>query len=85
MNCHGDHDKQGHEKKHGMGKHMFIMLLCCLIPVVLLIALPFLNIENRSMYNYLSFGIFLLCPLLHGVMMFGMGKHSKKDDKFDDK
>lgn len=79
MNCHGNHNKKNQEKKNKTAKHMIMMILMCIIPIVLLVVLPYLNIQNRGIYSILSMGIFLLCPLMHGLMMFGMMRKSKKD------
>lgn len=79
MNCHGNHNKHEHEKNNKFAKHMITMVLVCIIPFFLLLILPFLNIQNRGMYSILSVGIFLLCPLLHGFMMFGVMRHSNKN------
>ena len=43
-------------------RHLWLMVLCCLIPVAALSAI-------------FLFGMILLCPLLHILMMMGMGEH----------
>lgn len=84
MNCHKDHDssnQEGKEKK-GLMKHGILMILCCLAPIVFLIALPFFNIKSDGMQNLLSTAAFLLCPLMHIFMMKGlMGHGNKKKEK----
>ena len=62
-------ETKGTERK-GMSKHMLIMVLCCLIPLVTLGVLWAIGISG----SYLIFGVILLCPLLHIFMMRGMGK-----------
>ncbi len=57
-------------KRKGINKHALIMVLCCLIPLVILAVLWASGVSS----NYLFFGIMLLCPLLHLVMMRGMNK-----------
>jgi hypothetical protein len=88
MNCHNNNEHNSREdvttnKKTHM-KHMILMVLCCAIPIILLLVLPILNLpEGGNLSSFLSFGIFLLCPLLHIVMMKGMMKHSnhQKEDQ----
>ncbi len=63
-----------HDKKHGL-----LMLLCCLIPITILMILPFVNISNQMIRSILNVGVILLCPLMHIGMMLVMMKYQKKD------
>ncbi|MCZ7385744.1 MAG: DUF2933 domain-containing protein [Candidatus Methanoperedens sp.] len=55
-------------------RHTLMMALCCLIPLVLLGILWIAGVSQ----NILSFGIILLCPVMHLLMMKNM-KHSTQN------
>jgi hypothetical protein len=55
-------------KGAGNHRHTLMMVLCCLIPLVILGILWVVGVSQ----NILSFGILLLCPIMHFVMMKNM-------------
>lgn len=52
-------------------RHMLLMILCCLIPVAALGAIFVLKIPAPQILTY---GLILLCPLSHVLMMGLMGR-----------
>lgn len=62
-------------ERKGMSKHALIMLLCCLIPIIALAVLWAIGVS----WSYLIWGVILLCPLMHILMMWGMDKKVHKD------
>lgn len=56
-----------------MSRHMLIMILCCLIPLA---ALMSVFIFKVPVSQTLTFGLILLCPLGHLLMMGMMGGHT---------
>lgn len=57
----------------GRGKS-WMMMLCCIIPIAVILALPLLGIQNQ----FTSWLVLLACPL---AMMAMMLMHNKSDKK----
>lgn len=60
-------------------KHVLIMIACCLIPVAAAAAIFLFKIPINRVF---LFGLFLLCPLSHVLMMgmMGHGNHEGHDN-----
>jgi hypothetical protein len=57
-----------HEQKGVLSKHGLLMLLCCLIPIVAIAAIRLFDIPLKGVLYY---GLLLLCPLSHVLMVVG--------------
>jgi len=58
-------NKEERNGNNGM-KHGLMMILCCALPLLLILVLPLIGFKNISWTAV----IFLLCPLMHIGMMF---------------
>ena len=69
-----------HDQSQGMGKHMLIMLACCLIPIALILAVSVFGLSLGALQPLVPFAIALMCPLMMIFMMRGMGhEHGASD------
>jgi Na+/melibiose symporter-like transporter len=81
MNCCG-HDNEKH-KKHKSG-HLWMMVLCCGIPILILLMLPLINGILPGASNILGAAVPFLCPVMMFVMMFFMFRNGKKENSGND-
>ncbi|MCQ9208413.1 MAG: DUF2933 domain-containing protein [Omnitrophica bacterium] len=58
-------------------RHMLIMLICCLVPILLILVLVKFGISS----NLLFLLLILLCPLGHLLMMRGGHNGHNKDER----
>ena len=59
-------------------RHIWIMLLCCLLPILGLTAVILLKVPVNTVVYV---GLALLCPLAHFFMMGNMHNHNNKLDQ----
>ena len=65
-----------HSQSGSQTSHLILMLLCCLIPIGLILAVSIFGLSLGPLNAFLPFALVLLCPLLMFFMMRGMGhKH----------
>lgn len=57
-------------------KHMLLMIACCLIPII---ALGAIFLFKLPVSQVLFYGLVLLCPLSHILMMIFMGRGEGHD------
>ncbi|WP_096635779.1 hypothetical protein [Clostridium cochlearium] len=68
MKCHGDNKENGGTGKHSGLKHMLHMVLCCGLPIVIMLSLPLIAKLNPGAAGILAVIAPFICPL----MMIGM-------------
>ena len=82
MSCHENNknvNQSGDQgKKHGPMKHMLMMAMCCGLPLLLIITLPFLGIFGTGFKLTIASIIPFLCPLMMVFMIPMMMKSSKE-------
>ena len=78
MNCHGN-NKNEENKKHNPMKHMLMMVLCCGLPLLIIVALPFINIGGGFKAAIGGIAPFI-CPIMMVFMMWMMFKDRKHGD-----
>jgi choline-glycine betaine transporter len=62
-----------HDNSQGMGKHMLLMLVCCLVPLALILAVSVFGLSLGALQPLVPFALALMCPLMMIFMMRGMG------------
>lgn len=71
-------------QNHKGKSHGFLMLLCCLIPIIAILFLPRLGVGLGlglgPIGRFAPYAMFLICPLMHIGMMRTMSKGNKKED-----
>lgn len=71
-----DNDTKTQDNKGFFSKHTLMMMLSCIIPLVLIGILWIAGVSQ----NILSFGILLMCPIIHLLMMKNM-KHNNHENQ----
>jgi hypothetical protein len=89
MNCCGDHENDGAKKKsHSKSRlsHMWMMLLCCGAPVILLGVISLLGTGFPEVRAVLTNILPYVCPIFMIAMIPMMLRHGKHDgDSKDEK
>ncbi len=60
-----------------MRKHALFMILCCAIPLILILALSAMGVLG----SWGFYALILLCPFLHLVLMRSKHEPSEPDEK----
>jgi Na+-translocating ferredoxin:NAD+ oxidoreductase RnfD subunit len=65
----------GQSHEHNSTRHLVLMVLCCLVPLAAIAALAFFGVSSGLLY----FGVMLLCPAMHFLMMGNHSRHGKAE------
>lgn len=57
---------------HGMGKHMLLMAVCCLVPLALVAAVGVFGLSLGALQGLVPYVAALMCPLMMVGMMWMM-------------
>ncbi len=68
-----DHAREEQPQKRSHHNHGVLMVICCSVPLVLIVVLSFLGILGAWGY----YGLILLCPVIHFFVMRKMGAKHK--------
>lgn len=80
--CRHNHDKQSNHESGNKGhlKHMLMMILCCGLPIGLLLLMPFISSVLPGSANLMRFAVPLLCPIIM-IAMIPMMIRDRKSQK----
>ena len=87
MKCHenkeniNDNQKQA-DHKHSPMKHMLMMAICCGLPLLLLLVVPFLGVFGLGFKLTIASIIPFLCPIMMIFMIPMMMKSSKNGKSY---
>ncbi len=65
----GELKDMNHDHSDGIGKHMLIMLVCCLVPLALIAAVGVFGLSLGPLNGVVPLVGALMCPLMMVVMM----------------
>lgn len=75
--------EEGNNHGHSPIKHMLHMILCCGLPIVIILSLPYIARINPAVAGILAIIAPFICPIMMGgmlYMMFGKKKRSCCDE-----
>ncbi|MBI5879905.1 MAG: DUF2933 domain-containing protein [Chloroflexi bacterium] len=64
----------------GDAKHFLLMIACCLVPLVLILAVSLLGVSFGSLTALVPYAMVLICPLAMIWMMRQMGHEHGADE-----
>lgn len=83
MNCHGDNKEKQGTHNHSPLKHMWHMILCCGLPIVIIGLLPVIARYSPATSGLLGRIAPFLCPIMMLMMLPMMFNKNKKGNCCD--
>ena len=79
------HHHESKEEKSGMHKHsplhhMIHMIICCGLPILIIVSIPFIAKYNLGLATILGVIAPFICPIMMGGMMLSMLGGKKKEN-----
>lgn len=78
MNHNIENEGKNTAHKHSPLKHAFHMILCCGLPILIMMALPFVASISPGFARLLGVIAPFICPIMMGGMLLMMFRSSKK-------
>lgn len=69
-----------HHHSQDSNKHMLLMLVCCLVPLALILAIGMFGLALGTLQPLVPFALALMCPLMMIWMWRGMGHDHRASD-----
>lgn len=69
--------KECNNHEHSPIKHLLHMILCCGLPIVIILALPFIARISPAVAGFLGVVAPFICPIMMGGMIFMMFSKKK--------
>lgn len=70
-------NKIHNNKEHSPVKHLLHMIICCGLPILIIVALPFIAGFSPAIAGVLGVIAPFICPVMMGGMMFMMFRNNK--------
>lgn len=80
MNHHESKEGKTGTHKHSPLHHMMHMIICCGLPILIIVSLPFIAKYNLGLATFLGVIAPFICPIMMGGMMLTMLGGKKKED-----
>ena len=78
MNHHERKEAESGTHKHSPLKHMMHMVICCSLPILMIVSVPFIAKYNLGVATFFGAIAPFICPIMMGGMLLTMFGGKKK-------